>query len=156
MVRPLGSNFGPKEVFMIVLFAVIGVYLWSVFTTSGTGICTQEDIVKERFDCVKVGQTYEKTEFIVPETEKLEGSSLWIVKLFILGTAVFISYLVVMKFVNGRPSRRDMVSLIFMVVVVYLIWVYLIEPTNLLGATTFEQLNLDRIGQKAAQMLGVN
>ena len=53
MPRLPGSNFGPKEVFMIVLFAVIGVYLWSVFTTSGTGICTQDDIVKERFDCVE-------------------------------------------------------------------------------------------------------
>ena len=156
MPRIVGDRFGPKNIFMIVIIAIIGVYLWGIFTTEGKGTCTLEDIDKDRFDCTTVGQKYDKTEFIVPETEKLEGSTLWIIKLIIVGIMVYISYLLVIKFAEGRPSRKDMVSVIVLIVGVYLIWVYFIEPTNLLGANTFGQLTLDNIGQKTAQMLGVN
>ena len=149
------SGIEPKHIFMIAILAVIGVYLWGIFTTSGTGVCTQKDIEKERFDCISVGQPYDKTNFVVPETEELQESTLWIIKLFIVGIAVFVSYLLVMKFVESRPSRRDMVSILVLIVGVYFLWVYIIEPTNLLGATNFSQLTLENIGQKTAQMLGV-
>lgn len=155
MPRVPGSRFGPKEVFMISLVAIIIVYLWSIFTSPGTGICTAEDIVEERHDCVAIGQSFKQIEIVVPESEQLQGASLWIMKIFIMGTAVFLAYIIVMRFVGSRPSRRDMVSLIFMVVTIYFLWVYIIQPTNLLGATNFEQLNLDKIGQKAAQMLNI-
>lgn len=153
---PKLPEIGPKNIFMIVVLAIVGVYLWGIFTTTGTGTCTKADVTKDKFDCKAVGQTYDKTEFIVPEQEKLESTSLWITKFLIIGTAVFLAYTMVMRFVGRNPSKRDIATVILLIVGVYFLWIYIIEPTNLFGATSFAQISLDNIGHKTAQMLGIS
>ena len=146
----------PKNMFMIVVFAIIGVYLWGIFTTTGTGTCTLSDVEKERHSCTAQGQVYDKIDIVKPEQTKLESSSLFVVKLLLISIAVFLSYITVMRFVGKNPSRRDMATVFILIAAVYLIWAYLIEPTNLFGAANFKELTLNNIGQKTAQMLGIS
>src|SRR3990167_5023103 len=110
MPRTAGNRFGPRQIFTIVFLAVMAIYLWGTFTAPGTGTCTAADVLDENYDCTAAGQEYETTDFVIPESEQIEGSALWIIKLFIVGVAVFMSYILVLRFVGGRPSRRDMVS----------------------------------------------
>ena len=151
----VAGGFGAKTIFMIVIVAIMLVFLWGKFTTEGMGICTQEDITKERFDCTKVGQEYDKINFVVPEQDVLESSSLWIVKLMIISIIVFLSYSIVIRFIGRNPSRRDMATLVVVAVGVYFLWTQIIEPSGLFRATSFGQLTLDNIGQKTAQLIGV-
>ena len=161
------KGFDAKNLFMIVLFAIIGIYLWGTFTTSASGNCTQADVDDEKYNCEVTADTNndgvldaaniprEGTVFKTPATTELEGSTLWIIKLFIVGTMVFISYLLVMKFAGGRPSKRDIVALIMLGITVYFIWEYVIVPSKLLEVTAFGDLTLGNIGHKTAQMLGL-
>ena len=151
-----GTDLESGSIFRIVIFAIILVYLWGTFTTSGTGICTKKDIEDERFDCASIGQSYDKIDFVLPETEKLQSSTLWIVKLLLISFLVYLAYSIESKFIGRNPSRRDLATVIIVIAGVYLAWVYIIEPTNLFGATSFGQLRLDNIGQKTAQMLGMS
>src|SRR3990167_288701 len=95
----------PKNIFMIVVLAIVGVYLWGIFTTTGTGACTKLDVEKVRHDCTAIGQTYDKTDIVVPEQTKLESSSLFVVKLLLISIAVFLSYVTVVRFVGKNPSK---------------------------------------------------
>ena len=152
---------------MIVIVAIMAVYLWGAFTNPTSGTCTQADVDKERHNCQEIADTdgdgvldpvpiqWSGTKFFVPEQTDLEGSTLWIIKLLIIGAAIFIGYMVVTKIVGRNMGRRDVMSLVLLGVALYFVWVYFIEPSNLLGASNFGGLTLDNIGTATAQKLGL-
>jgi hypothetical protein len=152
------SRFSPGNMFMIIIIAIAIVFLYGQFTVDSTGVCTQADVDNDDHGCAAlgVGGVWEGIDFNAPSQTELESSTLWIIKLLILGTAIFGAYMIVSKSASGRLSRRDVMSLVIMGVAVYMIWVYFIEPSNLLGATDFGGLTLDNIAQKTAQNLGLN
>ena len=139
----------PRKIIMILVVAIAVLYLWSSFTNKiicdGPG-----DPVPE---CEEAGQ--EITNFVVPEQEELEGNTLWIIKLFILGTAIALSYGIVMRMGGMQMSSKHLFTLVLLAVAVYFIWEYIIIPSNLLGAGTFGDLTLDQIGTKTAMKLGL-
>src|SRR3990167_1457697 len=169
---------------MVVIIAIAGVYLWGTFTNPTSGTCTQKDVTGALHNCDEIADTdcngvldsrpvneggqgiapipWTGTEFTAPEQQELEGSTLWIIKLLIIGSAVWIGYGVVSKFIGRNMSRRDIMSLVLLGVAVYFIWVSFIEPSNLLGATQFtceatdtacKGLTLDQIGKFTAMKL---
>src|SRR3990167_826597 len=124
----LTQGFGARNIFIIVVLAIILVYFWGTFTTTGMGTCTKTDVEKDRYGCTSVGQKYDKTEFVVPEKPELEKFTLWVLKLIIVSVAVFFAYAIQSKFIGRNPSRRDMATIIVMIIAVFLTWTYLIEP----------------------------
>lgn len=152
MARVAGrKGFPAGQLLMIVILAIIGVYLWGQFTENMS--CTATDVTGELHGCTSLSDTY--LTFTALEETALEGTTLWIIKLLIIAASVFVGYTVVIKFAGGRMSRRDIMSLVMLGVAVYFIWVYFIAPSNLLGASIFDELTLDNIGKATAQKLGL-
>lgn len=164
----IGDKLTAGNMIMVVIIAIAAVYLWGTFTEPKTGFCTAQDITEERFGCdsTSVAGVTERSglEFTAPDEKGLEGSTLWIIKLMIIGGAVWIGWGIVSKFIGRNMTRRDIMSIVLLGVAVYFIWTYLIEPSNLLGATQFaceagqqncEGLTLDKLASATAQKLGL-
>lgn len=131
----------------VILIAISGIYLWGVFTNDATQ-CTADmlddpltlDEDESRHGCTSASDTY--TKLIVPATDELETSSLWIVRLLLYGGAALIGVMVVSKFVKGnfRVGKRDIMTMIVLAAIVWAAWTYVIEPSNILGAERFADI----------------
>lgn len=126
MARATGGNpFAPKNMFMVVFVALIALYLWSQFVSDST--------------------------FAIPATAQIESITFNIIKILIIVTAVYIGYAVVTRVTDIRLlSRRDIMGLIVLGVVVYIVWNYIIVGFDLLNVTSFEDLTY-----KSMQKLGL-
>lgn len=126
MALKLGDKFTAANLFMIVIIAIIGIYLWGQFTE----------------------KTAEGYEFVSPEEGQLETISLWVIRLLIIGTAVFLGYGTVMKMSGKSLSRKDIFTLVIIGVAVYFIWTYLLE--SIWSAASFSDIEF-----KTAAKLGL-
>lgn len=131
------------NMFMIVLIAIMGIYLWAQFTEPGTGTCSAADVQNDRHNCAALGfgGTFETTEFALPSDEELESITFTLVRLLIIGVAIFIGYSVVIRVTGNRlMSRRDIMSLIVLAVIVFIIWEYIVVGFDLLNVNSFDDL----------------
>lgn len=183
----IGDKLTAANMIMVVVIAIVGVYLWGTFTQdAGIKNCTQQDVTDKKYNCEVNADTdknkvldslpvangglgtapipREGTLFKAPKQPELEGSTLWIIKLLVIGGAIWIGYGVVSKFIGRNMSRRDILSLVLLGVAVYFIWNLFIAPSNLLEATRFtceatdtacRGLTLDQIGKFTAMKLGL-
>src|SRR3990167_5989652 len=146
----IGDKLTAANMIMVVIIAIAGVYLWGTFTQdAGIKSCTQQDVTDKKYNCeVNADLNNDKildaanipregTLFKAPKQPELEGSTLWIIKLLIIGGALWIGYGIVSKFIGRHMTRRDILSIALLGVAVYFIWNQFIAPSNLLGATQF-------------------
>lgn len=122
------------NLFMIVIVAVMGVYLWGEFTKEVE--CTQAKVTAGDCKEEELGQMI--TVFKLPTQPDLSTSTVWIMKLLIIGGAVFLGYAVVTKLAGGTMNRRDVMTLILLGVTVYLLWDYVIS--HIMSATSIEDI----------------
>lgn len=136
---PLNAN----NMFMVVLIAIMGLYLWAQFTAPGTGTCSAADVENDRHNCAALGLggTFETIEFAAPSEEEVESITFTLIRLLIVGVAIFIGYSVVIRVTGNRlMSRRDIMSLIVLAIIVFVIWEYIIVGFDLLNVNSFEDL----------------
>lgn len=140
---------GPSatSIVMVLVFAIAMIYLWSQFTDKGT--CTAADVTSKLHGCANAGDSYT---IIFPSgfENQLEPSTMWIVRLIILGVAVLLGWVVVSKFLGGHFGRKDFITLVLLAVAVWFVWDKILVPSNILSADTFAEITW-----KTAMKLGL-
>lgn len=140
------NPFSAGNVFLMIFLAIILLFVWSRFTDKVT--CTTTDLANQEHGCEVPGDTY--TTFEMPDELGLQNTSLWILKLALIGVAVFLAYTVIIKLNGGRITKRDIMTLVMLGVAVYFAWEYIIVKFNLFGADNFNELTF-----KTAAKLGL-
>ena len=118
----MASRITPSKLFMVGIMAIIGIYLWGQFTVD--------------------------SEFVLPGPAELETSTLGVLKLLIIGVAVFLGYTVMMKFTGGVVSQKDLITLVILGIIIFFMWDRIVS--NIFNAET-----LGDISFKTAQKLGL-
>jgi hypothetical protein len=139
---------GPSagSIIMILVVAIALLFLWGKFTSKG--LCTAADVTSELHGCAAAGDSY--TIFATPEQATLESSTMWVIKIALLGLAVFIGWIVVSKFTGGHFARKDFVTLALLAVAVWFMWDKILVPSGLLSADSFADITW-----KTAQKMGL-
>lgn len=115
--------FRPGSLFMIAIIAIIGIYLFGQFFPEGA----------------------EGRELVIPSQEELESTTMWVIKLLIVGGAVFLGTSVTTRLSGGSVGRKQIMTLIVLGAAVYFLWIYILEPV--FNAQTLDQISF-AVGQK--------
>ncbi len=145
----IGNPFTTANLVVMVMVAVAGIYLYGRFTVPNTP-CTAEQMATTgdhagEHGCSATHTTY--TSFKIPSGET-NSIGLWLMRLLIIGTALFIALTVVTKVSVGSLNRRQVLTLIILGVAIYFVWTYIASP--IMKAPT-----LDDIAFKTALKLGL-
>ncbi len=143
-----GSGLTTGNMFMVVLVAIMGLYLWSQFTEEVN--CTVADIADDnRHGCTAISDTY--TDIGVPDD--VDKTTFTLIRLLIIGVAIFVGYSVVLRVTGNRlMSKRDIMSLIVLGIVVVIVWTYIIGPN---GFDLLNTVSFDDLTYKSVKKLGL-
>jgi len=114
-MKGMGKKLDASAMLWVVILAVIGVYLW--------------------------GQLFVGGEFVAPSSELASSAGLWVLKFIIIGLLVIVAVNLVTKISTTAMGKRDVFTLVVLVVIVYFAYVYVFQP--ILGANSLGDIAFD-------------
>lgn len=134
-----GKGISAAPLFMLLLFGIVGLYLFGQFSAENT--CTQADVDNDRHGCTDVTDTYRG--LTVPGD--MDDTALWVMKILILGVVVFAAFAAVNKISVGALSRKDAFTIIVLGLALWFLWDNVLA--TILNAPTLGEMSFE-IGQK--------